>query len=711
VINRRTGILVIASLCVVTAAYASAARIWVVQGAEQFMQATLNGVSVRADGELALAPRVDVRFQGGNPRIWAAAAGPGEVVYLATGEEGTVLRLDASDAVTEYFEVDSGIVQALTVGPDDTLYVGVSQPARIYQLTPGASPPSEPWAELDASYVWDMALDADGLLWVGTGEQGALWRIDAAGRAESVYTGADAHVRTVTLAPGGGVFAGTSGQGLVVRVDAAASAFVLLDSDFEEITGLGLRGEELWVAANAADAGNASAANGNGNGNTANGNAGSTGGVYRIDAAGVPELMWRSAKFGLHSLAVVGGEVLVGTGTEGKVLSVAAHRDAGLLVDLASEQIVAIVALAEGALAVGSNGAAVYRLRPDLRESGSVLTAVRDAGAAATWGELRYDARAGAPASVQLYVRSGNTGTPDGTWSAWAGPYTRSGAAVDVPTARFAQIRVDLSQPEAQPRLRRLELVYVPRNSRPEIHELRAHPAGVVYRQSANFEDGLPFAQVPAVIEAQLREQEQGQGGAGVTVGSPTFRGRPLFIPGRRTFTWEASDPDGDALDQRLDFRHEGAQRWNPLAVAIAENSYVFDTMRVPDGRYEVRLTVTDRADNDADAVLAAVVTSPAFVVDNTPPSITGLSTSVEEDRLVRVAGQASDATSIVLRIRYSVNGGEWRTVLPADGAADSAMEPFQFFVSIADGGEHTIVVQVTDSALNRGAGQVTVHP
>lgn len=692
-----------ATLCVASAAYASAARVWVVQGGEQFMRATLDGVSVSLDGELELAPRVDTRFQGGNPRIWAAAAGGDDVVYLATGEEGTVLRVDAEDTVSEHFAVDSGVVQSLVVAPDGTLYVGASQPARIFKLAPGAAAPREPWIELEASYVWDMVIDRDGTLWVGTGEKGALWRVDAAGQVASAYSSPDPHVRAVTLAPGGGVFAGTSGQGLVVHVDAAGAAFVLLDSDFEEITGLDVRGEEVWVAGNA---GVAPPADGSGNGGAATAAVGPTGGVYRIDAAGMPELVWRSETFGLHSLAVVGTEILVGTGSEGKILRVAAHRGAGLMVDLDSEQIVAIAGLDDGILAVGSNGAAVYRLLPEGRDEGSAVTAVRDAGTAATWGELRYEAHPAA--NVLVYVRSGNTGTPDGTWSPWAGPYAQSGARVEVPVARFAQLRVDLVDPTMQPRLRRLELVYVPRNSRPEIHDLRAHPAGVVYRQNASFEDGLPFAQVPAVVAAELREQERKQGNGGAAASGSAFRGRPLFIPGRRTITWEASDPDGDGLRQRLAFRYEGSQRWNPLA-AVDGNTYVFDTTRVPDGRYEVRLTVSDDPDNAADAVLAVAATSQAFIVDNTPPSVGGLSISEEEDTVVRVAGRASDATSIVLRVRYSVNGGEWHTVLPADGAADSAAEPFEFAVSVDGAGEHTIVVQVTDGALNRGAGQVTL--
>ena len=63
--NRRTGILIIALLGAVTAAYASSARVWVVEGGEQVMRGTLDGVSVRADGEPGPRTRGGVSFRAG----------------------------------------------------------------------------------------------------------------------------------------------------------------------------------------------------------------------------------------------------------------------------------------------------------------------------------------------------------------------------------------------------------------------------------------------------------------------------------------------------------------------------------------------------------------------------------------------------------------------------------------------------------------------
>ena len=48
---------------------------------------------------------------------------------------------------------------------------------------------------------------------------------------------------------------------------------------------------------------------------------------------------------------------------------------------------------------------------------------MRDAGTVATWGAIRWRA-SGRAGQVQIVTRSGNTATPDETWSAWSKPYT-----------------------------------------------------------------------------------------------------------------------------------------------------------------------------------------------------------------------------------------------------------------------------------------------
>ena len=146
---------------------------------------------------------------------------------------------------------------------------------------------------------------------------------------------------------------------------------------------------------------------------------------------------------------------------------------------------------------------------------------------------------------------------------------------------------------------------------------------------------------------------------------------------------------------------------WYPLVEDLEGDTYVFDTARVRDGRYEVRLVVDDQPDNAAADALDAVSDAVGFLVDNTSPRVTDVTVTPVGGDTYRIAGLAIDASSIVFRLRYSVDGRDWRTVLPADGAADSASEAFEFEVA---GNVSTVVIQVTDGAMNRGAHQVSVE-
>ena len=75
--------------------------------------------------------------------------------------------------------------------------------------------------------------------------------------------------------------------------------------------------------------------------------------------------------------------------------------------------------------------------------SGSFDSRVFDAGQSADWGSLTWDAATPAGTGVALSVRTGNTSTPDGSWSAFT-PIAASGGAIPGNT-RYAQYRAELS--------------------------------------------------------------------------------------------------------------------------------------------------------------------------------------------------------------------------------------------------------------------------
>jgi hypothetical protein len=184
--------------------------------------------------------------------------------------------------------------------------------------------------------------------------------------------------------------------------------------------------------------------------------------------------------------------------------------------------------------------------------------------------------------------------------------------------------------------------------------------------------------------------------------------GRPFFVLGQRSFSWQASDANGDSLAYDLEIKGEGETRWKPLVTNHEESSYTWDTTTVPDGLYVARVTATDAPSNPSATAMRESRQSEPFTIDNSPPRVLGLRTTVGSEG-IHVTGEVNDETSLIRQIEYSIDGGRWRTVLPADTLADAGVELIDFVTENLPAGEHTIVVRATDTAYNSGAGQTVV--
>jgi hypothetical protein len=93
---------------------------------------------------------------------------------------------------------------------------------------------------------------------------------------------------------------------------------------------------------------------------------------------------------------------------------------------------------------VASAAASTPPLQVDwMRQVGGVYTSkVFDATQTVSWKTVNWTANVPAGTSLVVQIRSGNTATPDGTWSAWAA--ATSGGAVPSPSSRYLQYRVVL---------------------------------------------------------------------------------------------------------------------------------------------------------------------------------------------------------------------------------------------------------------------------
>ena len=78
----------------------------------------------------------------------------------------------------------------------------------------------------------------------------------------------------------------------------------------------------------------------------------------------------------------------------------------------------------------------------------------------------------------------------------------------------------------------------------------------------------------------------------------PPQPGKRVFQRGMRSLTWDASDPNADTLRYDLFFRTEGDQDWKPLVQGMIEEYFAWDSTRMPDGRYRIKIQASDSPSN-----------------------------------------------------------------------------------------------------------------
>jgi hypothetical protein len=668
-------------------------------------------VALDDEGEISLAPELSAVGDTGEAFVWAVDEAPDGSVFAAAGTDGHVLRFAPGSGVAPetFFDAD-GTVHAMTLGPDGNLYVAASPGGAVWRLPlSGGSADAEPLFTTGAQYVWSLAVSDDGTVYAGTGDDGVIWRISAAGEGEELYDTGEAHVTALAFDDDGNLLAGTADNGHLYRIAPDGDVFVLFDAPMKQITGIVPTAAGVYFAALEQEAGavGGDGADGNGNGDTP-----SQGAVYLLHDDGFIERLWGSDERSPYALAAADGGVVVGTGDEGRLLRVQRGPAAAVLGDVEAEQVSALRVRGADTIVGTSNLGRVYRLRTAYRGRGEYLSQVKDTTTVSRWGRLRWRGMVPSDGAIRLYTRSGNTAEPDTTWSDWSDGYDDpAGTPIASPAARFVQWKAELTRggSGASPVLQWVELVYVQRNLRPEINDFTVHPAGVIYRQNTSFEDSLPIGRLPSAVREALDEQ-QGRSGASGSGGGSSFLGQAYYLPGSQTFSWDASDANGDRMSYSLWYRGEAEETWKPIAEEVNESQYLWDTTAVPDGLYRARIVATDAPSNPAGEELEGVRASRPLVIDNTAPRIDNLSAAQGGGGVMRITGGAIDATSLIRAMEYAVDGGDWHAVLPADGLPDASSEGIGFDTMSLEPGEHTIVVRVTDTALNSGTAKVVIN-
>jgi hypothetical protein len=699
--------------------FAEGTRTWEQSKFEDLEKGTAKGVAIRSDGGLELAPSLKPVYTTPSTYIWAIAGDSQGNIYAAAGAPARVYRVTPSGQTSIIFQPQELQVQALVVD-GGAIYAATSPDGKVYKIVHSSAPaapasseagaknaprqPDKAKAAVDAGYtssvffdpktkyIWDLAEDAQGRIYVATGDQGEIFRVEKNGEHSLFFKSDEAHIRVLAFDPHGNLIAGSDGSGLVYRISPTSEAFVLYSAAKKEITALAIdKAGNIYAAGVGEKRGGTLPGVVPQPGTTSSPTItvttglspgagmqmppqtmpmnipfpamGASGGseVYQIAPDGSPRRIWGSREDVVYSLAFdQRGQLLAGTGNRGRMYAI---RDAGSFIDLVKASATQVTALAQapngGVYAATSNLGKIFTLGAAPDADGTYESDVFDGRIFSRWG--RAEVRGSGPFDV--FARSGNVDNPDRNWSPWNKIDFAKGGELDVPPARFVQWKAVLHPGKPNPAINSVLINYLPKNVAPVIEE--------VFVQS-----GARFQTTPKPT-----------GPENITVGStppPRFESTTPAVRDRESIAvrWTAHDDNDDDMVYSISYRGDSESQWKLLKDDITDKFYSFDAALLPDGGYAIRVVASDAPSHSPDEALGSARESPRFEIDTTPPQVANLNAAWDASAL-HITFRAIDGFSPIGRAEYSIDAGEWQYVEPVGQLSDYRVENYDFLTAL----------------------------
>ena len=721
----------LAALMLAPCARTAETRYWTQSEQGDFEKGNWKKLTLRNDGRLRLAPVVTEMLDASTPYLWTVVEDSKGTVYTAGGgpaiAKAKIHAVDGAGKSRVFAEIEGAEITALALNAKDELFAATNPDGKVYRVSSGKA---EVFYDPKAKYIWALRFDSRGRLYVATGDQGEIHRVEANGQGRVYFKLDEAHARSIAVDGQDRLLVGTEPGGLVLRVEEAggvASGFVLYQSSKREITALAVSksgaiyaagvGQKLspgvvapvtvtpTPAVTAAPAGPPGAAQTQRIAVAPPPTLGPpamavTGGseLYQLDADGAAVKLYGSGTDVIYAIALDReGSPWIGTGNKGSIVKIESPYLYTYLPALSPTQITALVVGRNGRLlAATGNVGKLFGIGPEIEKEGTLESEVFDAGALAMWGRVSSDTKG----AVKIETRSGNLERPQKNWSSWA---TLQEGRVASPPARFVQWRATLSNSGATAtELRSVDVAYQTRNLRPRIEEVEATPQN--YRFGTSSAVTLSSASPSSLSLAPLGRTRPRPVTVAPVVSDPNTSTPSTvnYAKGMMGARWLATDDNGDPLSFTVEIKGVGEANWKPVKDQLRDRYVTIDSTMYPDGEYVLRVTASDQPGNPPGQGLTAMLESEPFLIDNTPPAITNLTGEAAGVNL-NVRWRVKDVSSVLTKVEYSINGGDWQVAEPTTKLTDSKEHEYRVVVARPGSGEVHVAVRATDYRDNTG--------
>ena len=702
--------------------FAGEPTVWTVDSRAEVLRGDARGVSISDTGAIMLAPKLTEVFTTGQSYVWSSVADAQGNVYLGTGNDGKVFKIDATGKGALFYDSNELDVAALAIGKDGAVYAGTSPDGKVYRITQDGK--AEVYFDPGDKYIWSLAVMADGSLAVGTGENGKLYKVKTAGAKPEeslLFDSSETHIISLAADNKGNLYAGTDSGGIVLRFGPDGKPFAMLDVPLREVHDLSVGPDgSVYVlalsdsastssAATAVTAATVSATPGSATATLSSSDDANPqatparsrndlnnvkSAVFRILPDGGNEILWSSTTvtgFSVHAHQT-GNGVLLGTSDKGRIYNITNDGRETLLLQTNEGQVSNILTDGKRLFAASSNQGKLYSFGAENNAEGSYESSVRDAKTSAAWGRVWWNGTG----NIELQTRTGNTEKPDETWSAWsAAQRDPKGGQIASPKARYLQWKAVLRGAST---LNDVSVSYLGKNVAPEVLSITVLPPNVGL--AANMaQPADPTLEASGLDPADL--------------GMPQMNNvmpRRFYQRGARSFQWTAEDRNGDKLAYDVYYREVNETNFHLLKDDTRDTFYTLDGLALPDGRYVFKIAASDSPSNPADQALSGDRVSEPVDIDNTPPTVQAVGAPLISGERVKIVFQANESSGIIERAEYSIDGSTWRSVYSDDGISDSAAEKYTLDIPLKTPGEYVVALRVFDQNGNAGSARVMVR-
>ena len=672
------------------------AKTWSQKTQADFAKGTFAGVSASSENKLELAPTLRKLAETPEQYVWCLAAAK-DGVYAGTGNSGKIYKIDGAGKSSVFYETGELEVHSIARDSAGSVYAGTSPHGKIFKIAPDGK--GKLLYTASEKYVLALALDPEGNLYAGVGDAGKIYRITPKGVALPFATINEQQVLSLSWDPHGSLLIGTGINGVVYRATRGGNAKPIFDAPEDSITSV--------------------VADGDGN---AYAGTSPKGAIYKVFADGRSKTVYTKANRVLSMVCDTHNNVYAVS--DGTLVKIAPDETVTQL-DSAKEKAQFLsLALNEDAselyASTGNIGSVYVSKCRDIR--GTYESPVHDAKMASKWGRIKWVADAPEGTSVEIRTRAGSVETPDATWTDWSAPYKESaGESIASAPGRYIQYQVTFTtgKAEVSPRVSTVTVSYLTPNQAPTV-KLTTPVGGEAWAGKQTIKWTGTDPDKDKLSYDVLYSKDGGKNWTalvGGMSGGKTTETKPASEVTAKIDSELAKSKDiPDEMKAKIASGKNDSKETKPsepskpAGSSSASTSYTWETKKVDDGAYLIKIVASDKTGNADDPLTDDIISQPFAVCNKAPEIKLGRkSMALKAAASATITGSATSKLVEIAGVQYRVDGGDWSAASADSGMFDSPTENFTVTTPILATGSHKVEVQAIDAAGNAASATVDV--